>query len=70
MSIGVNDVEEADDVGVVHLLEKRNLTDGCGWDALILSLKANLLEGDDAAIVEEIAGLINNTVGSCGDMLA
>lgn len=64
VAIGVDDVEEADDVWVVHLLEEGNLTDGGGWNTLILSLKADLLESDNASIVEEIAGLVNNSVST------
>lgn len=64
VAIGVDDVKKADDVWVVHLLEKGNLTDGGGWNTLILSLKADLLESDNASVVEEIAGLVNNSVGT------
>ena len=64
VAIGVDDVEKADNVRVVHLLEEGNLTNGGGWDTLILSLEADLLESDNASIIEEIAGLVNNSVST------
>lgn len=64
MAIGVDDVEEADDVWVIHLLEEGNLADRGGWNTLILSLEADLFESDNASVVEEIAGLVNNSVST------
>ena len=49
VAVGVDDVEEADDVGVFHLFEEGDLADGGGGDAFIFGLETDLLEGDDAA---------------------
>lgn len=65
VAVGVDNVEETDNVWVVHLLEEGNLADGGGWDTLIFGLETDLLESDNASVVEEIAGLVDDTVGSC-----
>jgi hypothetical protein len=51
VAVGVHDVEEADDVGVVHLFEEGDLADGGGGDAFIFGFEANFLEGYNAAAV-------------------
>ena len=43
--LGVDDVVEGDDVGVLQLLEERGLPDGREGRALLL-LQADLLQGD------------------------
>jgi hypothetical protein len=65
VAIGVNDVIEADDVRVVHLLQERNLSDGGTGNSLILGLKANLLERNDSSRMQKILCLVNDTVCSC-----
>lgn len=62
VTIGVHNVEEADDVGVVHLLEQRNLTNSCARDTFIFRFQANLLQGNNTAGVGEFAGFVDNTV--------
>ena len=65
VAVGVHDVQQADDVGVVHLLEQRDLANGGRRDALILGFEADLLERDDALVLCcEVAGLVDNSVGS------
>lgn len=65
MSVGVYDVEKADNVGVIHLLEKRDLSNGGGRDALVFSLETDLLQGDNSIVLGgEIASFVDNTVGS------
>ena len=64
VAVGVDNVEEADNVGVAHLLEQGDLADGSRGNALILSLEADLLERNNATIVEQVARLVYNTVGS------
>jgi hypothetical protein len=65
VAVGVYDVEEADNVGVVHLFEERDLADGSRGDALILGFETNLLEGDNALVLGgEVAGLVDNTICS------
>lgn len=54
VAIGVDDVEQADDVGISHLLEQGDLSDGRGRDALVLSLEANFLQGDDSVVVQTV----------------
>ena len=63
MTICVNDVEEAQDIRIIHFLEQRNLADGGGWNALIFSFEANFLQGDYALVGSgEVASLVHNTV--------
>lgn len=65
VAVGVYDVEQADDVGVVHLLEQRDLANGSRGDALIFGFEADLLERDDALVLCcEVAGLVDNSVSS------
>lgn len=66
VTVGVDDVEEAHDVGVVHFLEKRDLTNGSGRDTFIFGFEADLLEGDNALIGSaQVEGFVNNTVRAC-----
>lgn len=66
VAIGVHDVEEADNVRVIHLLEQRDFADGGGGHAFIFGLKTNLLESNDALVLGgKIASLVHNTVGTC-----
>ena len=66
VAVGVDDVEEAHDVRVVHFLEKRDLTNGSGRDTFIFGFEADLLEGDNALIGSaQVEGFVNNTVRAC-----
>jgi hypothetical protein len=63
VAVGVDDVEQAHDVGVVHLLEQRDLPDGRRRDALVLGFEADLLERDDALVLRgEVLGLVDDSV--------
>ena len=65
VAVGVDNVEQAHDVGVVHLLEQRDLADGCRRDALIFGLEADLLEGDDAPVLgRQVLGLVDDSVST------
>lgn len=64
VAVGVDNVEETHDVGVAHLLEQRDLADGGRRNTLVLGLEPDLLERNNATIVEEIARLVNHSVGS------
>ena len=64
VAIGVHNVEEADDVGVVHLFEEGDLADGGGGDAFIFGFETDFLEGHNAAAVQEVAGFVNDSIGS------
>jgi hypothetical protein len=66
VAVGVDNVEEADNVRVVHFLEKRDLANGSGRDTLILGFETDLLEGDNALIGSaQVEGFVNNTVRAC-----
>lgn len=62
MSIGVYNVEELDDVWVVHLFQKRDLANSCAGDSFIFCFEANLLESDNSALVEEISGFVDDAI--------
>ena len=65
VAIGMHDVEQADDVGILHFFEQGNLTNGCTGDTFILCFETDLLQGDDTAGMNELAGFVNDTVRSC-----
>lgn len=65
VAVCVDDVEETDNVRVVHLLEERDLADRGARDALILGFQADLLESNDAAGMGQVARLVDNSVGTC-----
>ena len=64
VAVGVDDVEEAHDVGVAHLLQQGDLADGGRRDALVLGLESDLLERHDATAISGIAGLVDHSIGS------
>ena len=64
MAIGMDDVEQLDDVGILHFLEEGDLADGRARNTLILSLQTDFLQGDNSVGVAEFAGLVDNTVRS------
>jgi hypothetical protein len=64
VAVGVNNVEQADDVGVAHLLQQGDLTDGSRGDALVLGLESDLLEGHDAPAISEVARLVDDAIGT------
>jgi hypothetical protein len=64
VAVGVNDVQQLDNVGVLHLLEERDLADGGAGDALILGLETDLFQSDNAVGGVQFTGLVNDTVGS------
>lgn len=62
MTIGVHNVEELHNVGVAHLLQQRDLSDGGARNTLILGLQSYLLQGDDLSVVGKIASLVDDTI--------
>lgn len=52
VGIGVEDVEKADDVGVFHLFEERDLANGRTRNALVFRLESDLLEGDNTTPIK------------------
>ena len=66
MAVGVDDVEETDDVGVVHFFEEGDFADGGGGDAFVFGFEADFLQGDDALVWGgEVAGFVDYAVGAC-----
>jgi hypothetical protein len=66
VAVGVDDVEEADNVWVVHFLEQRNLADGGRRNALILGLETDLLQRNDALVGSaQVESLVDDTVRTC-----
>lgn len=64
MAVGVDDVEQSHDICVVEFSQDRNLTYGGAGDTLVFSLETDLFEGDDAAVVAEITGFVDNSIGT------
>lgn len=65
VAVGVDDVEQADNVRVVHLLEQGDFADGGRRNAFVLGLEADLLERDDALVRRgQVAGLVDDAVGT------
>lgn len=65
VAIGVNDVKETDDVGVFQFFEEGDFADGGAGDAFILGFESNLLQGNDAAMIAQVSGFIDNSIGAC-----
>jgi hypothetical protein len=71
VAVGVDNVEQAHNVGIAHLLEERNLADGSRRHTFILGFQTDLLECDDAVVGgAEVAGFVNNTVCACNTMVS
>lgn len=62
MAVRVDNVEEADDVVVLHFLEEGYFADGSAGNAFVFGFEADFLEGDDAAAIGEVTGLVDDTV--------
>lgn len=60
----MEDVEETDNVGILHFLEEGDLANGCAGNTFIFGFEADFLECDNAPIVEKIACLEDDTVGA------
>jgi hypothetical protein len=61
----MDDVEQTHDVGVVHILEQRDLADSGGRDAFIFSFQADLLESDDAVVFGgEVLGFVYDSISA------
>lgn len=64
VAVGVDDVEQADNVDILHLLEEGDLADSGAGNALIFGLETNLLERDDAAAVGQVSGFVDYAIGT------
>ena len=62
VAVGMDDIKETHDGRVPHLFEQRDLSDGGRRDTLIFGLEANLLQGNNAAAIVEVAGFVNNAI--------
>lgn len=62
----MNNIEQANNVRVVHFLEQRNFADSCRGDTLIFGFETNLLERDNALVrMGEVASLVDDSVCAC-----
>lgn len=62
MTIGVDNVQQLDNVGVLHFFEKRDLADGGTGNTLIFGFQSDLLEGNNSVRMGQLAGLVDDTV--------
>lgn len=62
MSVGVDNVMESNDVGILHLLEERDLANGGAGNAFIFCFQADLLQRYYASSVCKISGFVYDTV--------
>lgn len=67
MAVGVDNVQQLYNIGVLHLFEEGDLANGGTWDTLIFGFETDLLESDDTIGMVELAGLVDNTVGTYED---
>ena len=66
VAVGMDNVQQANNIRIVHFLEQGNLANGRGGDSFILGLQTNFLQGDDALVGSaEVASLVDNTVCAC-----
>jgi hypothetical protein len=73
VAIGVDNVEQLDNVGILHFFEEGDFADGGRGNAFVFGLEADLLEGNDLLILGgEIAGFVDDSIGACreGALLA
>ena len=66
VAVGVHNVEQLDNVGVLHFLEERDLANGGAGNALIFGLETDLLQSNNAVGVVQFTGLVDHTVGPWG----
>ena len=65
VAVGVDNVEEAHDVRVVHFLEQGDLADGGGGHAFVFGFEPDLFERDDAAVFGgKVFGFVDDAVGA------
>jgi hypothetical protein len=60
----MDDIEQANNVGVSHLLEERDFADGGTGDTFIFSFEADLLQGDNSTAIGKVSSFVDNTVGT------
>jgi hypothetical protein len=66
VSVGVNNIQQAQDIGVLHLLEQADLSDGGRRHAFIFGFETDLFECDDTLIRSaQITRFVDDTVCAC-----
>ena len=68
LGVGVDDVLEPHDVGVLELFQEGDLPDGRRGHPFLLLLEPDFLEGDRRAR-RAVAGLVDDAVGALADLL-
>jgi hypothetical protein len=68
LGVGVDDVLEPHDVGVLELFQEGDLPDGRRGHPFLLLLEPDFLEGDRRARCA-VAGLVDDAVGALADLL-
>ena len=64
MSVCVNDIEQADNVRIIHFLEKRDFAYSSARYSFIFSFQANFFQSNYAPVFRrEIPSFIYNTIG-------
>ena len=64
VAVCVNNIKQTDYIWVVKLSQDGNLADGGAGDALVFGLETDLFEGDDATVVTEITGFVDDTIST------
>lgn len=62
MAVGVDNVKQADNVGVSQFLEKGDFSDSSAGDTFVFGFEANLFKGDYAAAIGKVTRLVDNTI--------
>jgi hypothetical protein len=64
VTIGMDNVEQADNVGIPHFLEERDFANSGAWNTFIFSFEADFLQGDNSAAIGEVSSFVDNTIGT------
>lgn len=64
VAVCVDNVEQLDNVRVMHFFEQRDLADGGAGNAFIFGLQSDLLQSNYAVGMVQFSGLVDDTVGS------
>jgi hypothetical protein len=63
VTIGVHDIEETNNVLIIHLFEQGDLANGGRGDTFIFGFEADFLESDNAVVLGgEVAGFVDDSV--------
>lgn len=64
VAVGMDNVQQSHDVRIVHFFQQGDFTDRRAGNALIFRLQSDLLQGDNAVGMGELAGLVNDAIRS------